>query len=281
MNRQRLQDFHTILVRFYGDHGRHDMLWRQPESDGSFDPYKILVSELMLQQTQVVRVTPKYAAFLEVFPSVQALGAAQLSEVLRLWSGLGYNRRAKFLWQSAQAVVRDYDGVFPTDSAGLQQLPGVGPNTAGAIMAYAFNAPVVYVETNVRTVIIHHFFPDQEGIADVEIREILSELLEQQGAEGDDSLPPREFYWAIMDYGAHLKKTVGNLNRASKSFAKQSPFHGSRRQLRGAVIRLLSESPCSRQELLTTLDDERTGAVIDDLLAEKLIRLEGLTIRLG
>ncbi len=274
-----IEDFLISLRRFYEESGRHDMLWRQPESDGSLDPYKILVSELMLQQTQVVRVAPKFVAFTERFPTVQAMAAASLGDVLGLWSGLGYNRRAKFLWQAAAAITTDFDGHFPTTTEELQKLPGVGPNTAGAIIAYAYNQPAVYLETNIRTVLIHHFFKDELAIADKALRAILRQIVEQL-RPNDSQMSPREFYWAMMDYGAHLKQTVGNLNRASSSFVKQSTFHGSRRQVRGQVIRLLTERKYDIDELVKTLSDERAVSVIDDLVSEGLLQKRGQMLSL-
>ena len=272
-----IEDFLISLRRFYEESGRHDMLWRQPESDGSLDPYKILVSELMLQQTQVVRVAPKFVAFTERFPTVQAMAAASLGDVLGLWSGLGYNRRAKFLWQAAVAITTDFDGHFPRTPADLQKLPGVGPNTAGAIMAYAYNQPVIYLETNIRTVLIHHFFQNELAIPDKTLRAVLKQIVWQLELS---EMSPREFYWAMMDYGAYLKQTVGNLNRASSSFVKQSTFHGSRRQVRGQVIRLLTERKYTIDELVKTLSDERAVSVIDDLVSEGLLQKRGQMLSL-
>lgn len=269
--------FHRALTDYYYQSGRHDMPWRRPDKQGNFDPYKILVSEMMLQQTQVDRVVPKYQEFLEQFPDAQTLADAKLAAVLRAWSGLGYNRRAKYLWGAARQIVDTYDGVFPMSPEELKRLPGIGQNTAGAIMAYAFNRPVEYVETNVRTVIIHHFFHDKQNVEDKQIRKVLELLLPGEGGRDDHArmqgaqLSPREFYWAMMDYGTYLKKTVGNLNRASKSYKKQSAFHGSLRQIRGAVIRLLTAAPLTRQELEQHIADERLEQVLVSLRTEGLI----------
>jgi len=254
--------FLEALWDFYAHSGRGNLPWRQAEVDGSFDPYKVMVSELMLQQTQVPRVIPKYHAFLQRFPTAVKLAEADLGDVLREWQGLGYNRRAKFLWQAAQTVAKL--GHFPDTAAELVQLPGIGPNTAGAILAYAHNQPVVFVETNVRTVYIHHFFGDREGINDKEIIHLLEQTLDHENA--------REFYWALMDYGSHLKATIGNLNKASKHYAKQSKFQGSRRQVRGQVIRLLGSKHYSLAELQTAIPDGRLAAVLGDLVQEGLIR---------
>lgn len=256
--------FRETVWDYYRAHGRHDLPWRLPESDDSFDPYKIMVSELMLQQTQVGRVLPKYQLFLERFPTVADLAAAPLGEVLRVWSGLGYNRRAKFLHQAAQRAQADYGGTFPQTVPALVKLPGIGPNTAGALLAYAFNQPVVFIETNIRTVFIHHYFNDHEAVADKEILALVAKTLDHEH--------PREWYWALMDYGAYLKQAVGNLNRQSRSYARQSAFHGSRRQIRGQVIRLLGQGPQTRARLAEQIADDRLAEVLAELIQEQLIR---------
>lgn len=266
MNTQ-YQDFFEELWEYYGTHGRHSLLWRQPELSGRFDPYKIMVSEIMLQQTQVGRVIPKYKEFLVQFPTIQILAEASLGDVLRVWQGLGYNRRAKFLWQAAQKVVDDFDGILPNTEADLVSLPGIGKNTAGAILAYAFNKPAVFIETNVRTVYIHHFFADKQGIDDKELMPLIEQTLNTD--------QPRDFYWALMDYGTYLKQTKGNLSRLSKSYVKQSNFHGSKRQVRGAVIRLLSQNSLAYDDLLNIIQDERLDVVLNELLAEGLITKTG------
>jgi A/G-specific adenine glycosylase len=255
--------FQTMVREYYRTQGRHDLPWRQADLNGSFDSYKIMVSELMLQQTQVSRVRPKYQAFLRTFPTLATLAEAPLAEVLRAWSGLGYNRRAKFLQQAAQRIMHDYQGEFPHEVSELQKLPGIGPNTAGAIAAYAFNEPVVFIETNIRSVFINYFFEDQTAISDQAIRELVAETLDRQ--------QPREWYWALMDYGSYLKQTVGNPNQRSRHYTKQSKFAGSRRQIRGQVIKLLSQKPYQVTELAQVIPDERLDGVVQDLLQEALI----------
>lgn len=264
-SRQQRQAFQETLWDYYARHGRSGLPWRYPEPDGSFDPYKIMVSELMLQQTQVSRVVPKYHEFLQRFPTAKALAAAELGDVLRVWQGLGYNRRAKFLWQAAQMV----EGLkhFPDTPEGLIKLPGIGANTAGAILAYAYGRPVVFVETNVRTVYIHHFFAGRSDITDKEILELVTQTLDREH--------PREFYWALMDYGSYLKAKLGNLNKASKHYAKQSAFHGSRRQIRGQVLRELGRGTRTAKELRAAIPDRRLPDVLDDLANEGLIRRSG------
>ncbi len=258
------QNFYERLWEHYELHGRHDLPWRLPEQDGSFDSYKIMVSEIMLQQTQVPRVIPKYHHFLGQFPRITDLATAPLGEVLRTWQGLGYNRRAKFLWQAAQEITTMFDGVVPNTVEELVKLPGIGKNTAGAIVVYAYNKPTIFIETNIRTVYIHHFFADMQGVDDTEILSLLEKTI--------DTKDPRTFYWALMDYGTHLKRAYGNLNKFSNGYVKQSKFHGSKRQVRGAVIRQLSHAPATYDALQITIQDERLDAVLAELVAEGLIR---------
>ena len=266
------EDFLNTIITYYREQGRHDLPWRQPEAGETFAPYKILVSEVMLQQTQVVRVIPKYQTFLTRFPSLKALAIAPLSDVLVAWQGLGYNRRAKFLWESAQAVQRQYGTVLPSDQAALVRLPGIGHNTAGAVMAYAFNQPALFIETNIRTVYLHHFFAGQTGVSDKAILGVLDETLDRQN--------PRVFYWMLMDYGSYLKQTVGNVSRASKGYVKQSKFGGSLRQIRGQVLRLLADGPKPTPELERLIGDDRLAAVLATLEREGLIICSGEQYRL-
>lgn len=277
----QLKDFQLVVWGYYLDHGRHDLTWRQTEPDGTYDAYKIMVSEIMLQQTQVTRVIPKYAAFLVQFPSVQALASAPLAQVIQAWSGLGYNRRAKFLWQAAGIIEADFDGVLPRDLASLVRLPGIGINTAGAIMAYAYDQPVSYIETNIRTVYIHHFFGDAECVSDHDLGLIIDESMAVIRKAGDDELSPRTWYWALMDYGYHLKQTAGNASRRSASYARQSTFKGSRRQIRGAVLRYLQTAPLLVAELEESVKDDRLYAVLEDLMREKMISRVGEHYQLG
>lgn len=263
--------------QYYEAEGRHDMPWRQPEQ-GLFDPYKIMVSEIMLQQTQVSRVIPKYHAFLGQFPSIHALADAPLADVLLAWSGLGYNRRAKFLHQAAQMVVRDYNGTMPRTKAELVTLPGIGPNTAGAIMAYAYNSPEVFIETNIRSIFIHHYFPNDEDVTDAQLLPFITAALNDLDNEGQT---PRTWYWALMDYGTYLKQQAGNASRRSRTFTKQSTFKGSRRQIRGMVIKALAQAPHSFSQLEALSADDRLVSVLDDLAGEGMISLQNKQYHLG
>lgn len=257
------ENFVKTVRECYQLYGRHDLPWRIPESDGSFDPYKVMVSEIMLQQTQVSRVTPKYQDFLEKFPTVQSLAAATLGDVLVAWQGLGYNRRAKYLWQAAKKVRDDFGGNVPRDQKRLETLPGIGANTAGAILAYSFNVPVVFIETNIRTVFIHRFFTGQTAVPDAAIRRLVEETLDHDN--------PREWYWALMDYGSYLKQTVGNASRSSKTYTKQSAFHGSLRQIRGRILRELAEGVRDEAYLKSEIGDNRVQQALGDLEREGMI----------
>lgn len=229
-------------------------------------PYYVLVSEIMLQQTQVERVIPKFTAFIERFPTIQALAEAPLADVLGLWSGLGYNRRAKFLHEAALMVVNEYGGAFPDDLVGLMKLPGVGRNTAGAILAYSFNQPVVFVETNIRTVYFHHFFSGSDPVTDAEVEALVEATLDHEH--------PREWYWALMDYGSWLKRSGVSLNALSRHYTKQAPLKGSVREIRGAILKVLAESgEVPEEELRAQLPvvDERFPVALAALQTEGLV----------
>ena len=255
-------DFQQIVRDYFAKHGRA-LPWRRPEADGSFDPYKILISEVMLQQTQVARVIPKYQEFLQAFPTVQSLAASPLGEVLRIWSGLGYNRRAKYLHDAVKQLATKKSFWELTD---LLACKGIGPNTAAAVIVYTYNQPLVFIETNIRTVYIHHFFADQTDISDAQLLPIIATTLDQKNAQ--------EWYWALMDYGSHLKLTTGNAGRASKHYAKQSTFNGSARQLRGQVLRRLAKGSLTEAALRQQLPDQRLPTILKKLLREGLIASE-------
>lgn len=257
------------VKKFHKTHGRHMLPWRTTKN-----PYRILVSEIMLQQTQVNRVLIKYKSFLKKFPTVGILAQASLGDVIREWQGLGYNRRAKLLHVCAKIVSESHKGVFPKSFEGLVSLPGIGPYTAGAIMAFAYNIPIPIIETNIRTVFIHHFFNDDTDISDSDILRYVESTLDRKN--------PREWYAALMDYGTYLKQTVGNLNSKSKHYTKQSSFMGSDRQIRGAVLKLLSDNSYTRVTILKKLpfDELRIDAQLLRLAKEQMILVEGRKYKL-
>jgi A/G-specific adenine glycosylase len=264
MSQRRNSDFRQIVLKYYAASGRHDLPWRQAAVDGTYNPYAILVSEIMLQQTQVSRVIPKFNAFMKQFPDVHALATASLRDVLIAWQGLGYNRRAKYIWQAALIIESQWKGVMPRSQTELESLPGIGSNTAAAILAHAFNQPVVFIETNIRTVFIHHFIKTEAKVSDKALMPLVAATLNQTN--------PRQWYWALMDYGSFLKQQVGNSSRQSQAYVKQATFSGSLRQIRGQVLRLLTNGPLDSSTLLQTLADERASQVLRQLEAEHLVQ---------
>ncbi|RJR16090.1 A/G-specific adenine glycosylase [Candidatus Microgenomates bacterium] len=256
----RIRFFQQKIRSFFKEHGRI-LPWRQTS-----DPYKILVSEIMLQQTQTDRVISKYQAFIKVFPDFKALVNATNQQVLSLWSGLGYNRRALLLKRCAEVVVLNYNAKLPQSENQLRTLPGVGPYTAGAIMAFAFNKPTVMIETNIRTVFLHEFFQDKTGVNDREIIPLIKQALDERNA--------RVWYWALMDYGAYLKKLVTNPNRRSKHYTKQSKFVGSNRQIRGQILKLLlQEKQLDKRQLADLLqkDEDLVEKILEQMVKEGFI----------
>ncbi|MEX1028051.1 MAG: A/G-specific adenine glycosylase [Candidatus Paceibacterota bacterium] len=228
--------FKNVVWNHYHTHGR-DMPWRITEhrSAKTVTPYCILVSELMLQQTQVPRVIPKYKEFISRFPTFKALANAPTKDVLTHWKGLGYNRRAINLKHAAETVTTEHGGRLPRDEKMLTTLPGIGVYTARAVQAFAFNLPSVIIETNIRTVYTHHFFPSEaEDIDDNEVLPLIEKTLEAKN--------PREWYYALMDYGAHLKQSGVKLNTKSKHYTKQSPFKGSNREARSKILSYIMQN---------------------------------------
>lgn len=239
------------------------MPWRDDPT-----PYRVWVSELMLQQTQVSRVIPKFEEFMKQFPTIRQLGESSLADVLVVWSGLGYNRRAKFLWEAATEVSMKYDGELPREYKQLVSLPGIGPNTAGAILNYAYEVPTAFVETNIRTVYFHHFFAERTDITDRELLELVGRTMDREH--------PRQWFWALMDYGAYLKTTAGGRLDQSKHYKKQSPLAGSLREMRGRIIRELTRLPLETEALKESVAaDERFVQALEDLEREGMIQRKG------
>ena len=265
-----IPQFQADVLRFYQQHGR-PFAWRHIS-----DPYKVFVSEIMLQQTQTSRVIEKYNSFIDTFPTVHTLAQASLADVLLLWQGLGYNRRAKFMWLCAQEVVQKHNGLFPRDEKELCKLPSIGSYTAGAIMAFAYNIPTVFIETNIRAVFIHSFFQEHAVVHDADILPLIEQSL--------DTRNPRDWYYALMDYGVHIKAQFPGVNKKSSHYTKQSKFHGSNRQIRGAIIRFLTQKGAAQEdELLSCIDRSRNKIlqIIDNLIDEKMISKKNNTILLG
>jgi A/G-specific adenine glycosylase len=239
-----IHDFQKMVLSYYNVHGR-DLVWRHTS-----DPYQILVSEIMLQQTQVERVAVKFPEFIRAFPDFDALAAASLEDILSVWQGMGYNRRAISLQKCAERVMREYHGRLPADIDTLSTFPGIGRATASSIGAFAFRMPVVFIETNIRRVFIHFFFPHSPTVCDAEILPFVEQTLYHPD--------PRTWYWALMDLGSALKKTVINPNRRSAHYTKQPPFEGSDRKIRGVILKiLLKEHYLEEGELCVRLPEKR------------------------
>jgi A/G-specific adenine glycosylase len=265
---KRIIEFKTIVLSYYKKHKR-DLPWRKTDN-----PYHIVVSEIMLQQTQVSRVTIKYAEFIQTFPNWESLAKATFAEVLEKWSGLGYNRRAKYLQQIAQKVIYEFNGVLPDGASVLETFPGIGKATAASITVYSFNKPIPFIETNVRRVFIHHFFKDRENISDKELEPFVERTI--------DKTNPKEWYWALMDYGTYMATQIENPNRKSKHYAKQSKFEGSVRKVRGEILRQLLKHQTMNEEQLYQLsaDKEKVDEAIYGLLKDHLIMSKGRTFSL-
>lgn len=229
----RVASLREAVWNYYRKHARSSMPWRITPS-----PYFVLLSEVMSQQTQISRVEPYFTAFITRWPDIAALARAELKDVLTQWSGLGYYRRAKYLHECARAVCSQYGGEIPREKKDLLSLPGVGDYTASAVVAFAYNKPVVVLDTNVRRVMIHHFFPQDEDDAHAAVSDALVRVCVEASM---DRTKPRAWYWALMDYGANLAFCVQNPNRRSAAYVKQSRFEGSGRQLRAAILRSLME----------------------------------------
>lgn len=225
-----LGDFRALVLA-RGRELYRDLPWRRTR-----DPYAIWISEVMLQQTQTTRVDGRWQRWLERFPTVDALAAADAADVLDEWQGLGYNRRALSVLRAAQAVSAA-GGMMPAETAALEALPGIGPATAAGIRAFAFDLPGVYLETNVRTVFLHELYPNAESVPDRELVPLVRDTCPPDASDPEDD--PRAWYYALLDYGAYLKRTVPNPSRRSRGHTRQSRFEGSHRQKRAELLRVL------------------------------------------
>jgi len=252
--------FRKTVYDFYKANYR-PMAWRDTR-----DPYRIIVSEVMLQQTQVSRVVEKYPQFIKSFPTVKELAEARLSDVLKAWQGLGYNRRALYLKRLAEAVVREHGGKIPGEREALRKLPGIGDATSASVCAFAFGRAHPFIETNIRSVFIHHFFNGRQGVADSLIMPLVEETLDRKD--------PRNWYYALFDYGVHLKEKFGNPSRKSLHYKRQSPLTGSVRQARARIIGYLVDKPGARRKDLLACVPEKSRFIpaLSGLIKDGMIR---------
>ncbi|MEY2664846.1 MAG: hypothetical protein RIT04_654 [Candidatus Parcubacteria bacterium] len=272
-----MKPFTREIWNYHAKH-RRDFPWRTSspfEKNGAgkkrvVTPYHIVVSEIMLQQTQAPRVVPKYENFIQKFPNWKALAKASTAQVLKEWQGLGYNRRALYLKEIAKKIsttstTKEIPKIFDE----LVSLPGIGPNTAGSILAFAWNIPHPFIETNIRSVYIHFFFKNKgtqnhggrdKKVLDTEILKLISKSLAQPSIQEN----PREWYYALMDYGVYLKATLPNPSRRSAHHVKQSAFKGSNRELRAQILRSVLKKPHSSSELIDAfISKTRNAAAIE------------------
>jgi A/G-specific adenine glycosylase len=267
---QKKKVFQTAIWKFYNKNKRDSLPWRK-----KITPYRIWVSEIMLQQTQVDRVIPFFNHWMKLFPTIQKLAGAPQAEVLRAWKGLGYNSRALRMKKTAQIICEKHHGKFPKTYDEVLKLPGIGPYTAGALMAFAYDESVVMIETNIRRVYLHHFFTppafghlplageDSRTVHDRDILELIKKTLPKENF--------REWYWALMDYGAYLGKTIPNPNKKSRHYTVQKKFQGSDREIRGKVLEiLLEQKKVSKKKLFAILRKQIKS------LPENSERLEGV-----
>lgn len=262
-----MNTFQKLVYSCYAQHGR-DLPWRR-----THNPYRILVSEVMLQQTQVSRVLKYYSAFIRAFPSVSSLAGAPLGAILKAWQGLGYNRRALALKKTAQKLVLEFKGKVPRQRQALKSLPGIGEATSGAICVFAFHQPEILIETNIRSAFIHHFFKGQGRVSDARLIPYIVKTL--------DRTNPRAWYYALMDYGVYLKAHKSNPSRRSLHYRKQSPFKNSNRQVRGKILKeLITRKHLSVSMLcgLVGVGKARLMHCLEALRREGLIKQKGCVV---
>ena len=267
---REIASFRRTVYRYYHSHVR-SMPWRDDTS-----PYCIFVSEVMLQQTQLERVIKKFPLFIERYRSFSDLARGSLAEIFSVWQGLGYNRRAKWLRDASRMIMEKFHGVLPEDPEQIAKLPGIGKNTAAAIAVYAFNHPVAYIETNIRSVFIHHFFQASSEVTDEQILPLVKRACDKKN--------PREWYWALMDYGTHLKEIHKNPSRKSAHYRPQTPFKNSDRRIRGIIIKTIGDNGTIAKNVLYTATGEipgRIDRIVDSLVKEGLVREEKGTYRIG
>lgn len=259
LSKQEIVEFRSTILDYYKTHNRN-FPWRETD-----DPYYVLVSEFMLQQTQTQRVLLKYQNWVSVFPTLESVAQAPLEEIYSHWMGLGYNRRARYLQDTCKIILTEYQGIVPKNPTELLKLPGIGPYTAHAISTFAYNQTHVFIETNIRSVFLFFFFTNKDVVHDNEILPLIAQTLYTDN--------PKLWYYALMDYGVFLKQTTVNPNRKSKHYTKQSKFEGSNRQARGAVLKILisKKSTICALEEETGFSYERIKTALDSLKKENFV----------
>lgn len=261
--KQKFRQVRRKILSYYKRYGR-DLPWRRTTS-----PYHILVSEFMLQQTQVSRVVDYYQKFIKQLPDVKSLAEVKTPMLLKLWSGLGYNSRALRLRAAAQVILEKHDGIIPDDQKSLKELPGIGEYTSAAILAFAYNKPVPVIDINIRRVLLHELaLPNSTSNEELTI---IAKRLIPRGKSA-------EWHNALMDYGAALPPKVKKLY---PPLTRQSSFKGSKREARGYILRiLLKEKAINKHELMKMISHKEKEAILNQLKAENFISERNGTIRL-
>lgn len=270
LTHREILEFRKKVYQFYHRH-RRDLPWRN-----THDPYTILVSEVMLQQTQVERVCERFDRFLARFPEFSTLADAGLVEVLSEWQGLGYNKRAISLHRTARLVMAEYGGALPEDERTLASFPGIGKVTAASLLAFVFNRPSVVIETNIRRVFLHCFFKGECKVSDAEIRPLVAVTCDREN--------PREWYYALMDLGSMLKRNVPNPNRRSTHYRRQPPFAGSDRMVRGKILAILLKErrvEKSAIPLMLGIGEERSARILATLEEEGFLKRKGEVLEIA
>lgn len=264
--------FRKIIYGYYKENARNELPWRHTDN-----PYHILVSEVMLQQTQIERVLNKYPLFIKKYRDFPSLARARIGSLYDVWQGMGYNRRALALKEIARVIVKPpYNGILPSDMHTLMTFPFVGQSTAGAVSAFAFHRPVAFIETNIRRVFIHFFFHEQKMVTDGEIIPLIKKTIDRKD--------PRLWYYALMDYGSALRGLHENPNRKSVQYKKQSPFIGSHRQMRGRILRLVREErkiTAKNVAWQLSIPHDKIRKAIDQLCTEGFLKQKGRSIEMA
>ncbi len=244
--------FQKHIFDWYKKH-RRDFPWRRTR-----DPYKILVSEIMLQQTQTSRVKEKYPLFVTTFPTFKTLAHAPLKRVLKTWQGMGYNRRALHIRRISEIVEKEWQGKLPSDPKSLEALPGIGHYTSRAVACFAFSRCEPFLDTNIRRVFIHFFFPRKKKVQDEEILKKITQVQPERNL--------REWYSALMDYGATQFSKTPNPNKKSVGWRRQTKFEGSKREIRSHIIKELLKTKLTSSQLQVRLQKDKT--ILKDILSE-------------
>lgn len=264
-----IASFQNIVWEYYRENKRN-LPWRTTSN-----PYHIFISEIMLQQTQVATVIPKYKNFIKKFPTFEKLAKSSFSDVLTFWKGLGYNRRCLYLLKASAVICSTYGGRVPKSVEALDLLPGIGQSSANSIYVFVFDEPKVFIETNIRRVFLHHFFKSKKRVDDRFIYPLIAKSLPLDHC--------RDWYYALMDYGSYLGKVFPNANRQSKHYTIQSKFTGSSRQVRGQILDVLLKEKkvaVGRLEDLISGNRDFFQKALGELVKEKLVEREKDTVKI-